>query len=106
MNKITIFLLAAVLALTISPPAFAQTATTQPTLSAALSGGAENNTLTVLSATGISASTSSSQTFLYCGQEQMQIATVSGTTLTVRRAIRGNAATHPNNEPCWYGNIG
>lgn len=90
---------------------FAQTTTTRTNLTVALAAGSNNNVLTVASATGISASTSSAQTFLFIGDgstvgEQMQVVSVSGTNITVRRAVRGNAAAHPLNAVVWYGTPG
>jgi len=94
-----------------SAPAIAQTTTTSTSVSAALAGGAQNNILTVVSASGMSASTSSTQTFVYVAggagpREQMQIASISGSTLTVRRATNGTAVPHAIGETVWYGTVG
>lgn len=107
-------LLLSFLLLMVAVPAMAQTATTRTALSTALTNN--SNQVVVLSATGISASTGSSTTFIaICDGnglgtvqacEQMQVRSISGTTLTVTRGIRGNPTAHPANSIVWYGTAG
>ena len=88
MKRMKTLLVAALVALGMSIPAFAApTQTTMTTLSAAVT--AAQNTITVASATGISASTTSgtpSKTFVLVDSELMQITAIASTTLTVTRA--------------------
>ena len=85
---------------------FAQTATTQTTLNGAISTSAVK-VFTVLSATGITASTASVQRFLYVDSELMQIQAISGSVVTViRGAERTSATAHATGAPVWFGTIG
>lgn len=100
-----LLLLSVVLALAISPPTFAQTSTTRTYLSSALASSNSQNTVCVGSVTGITASGSQGQTFIFMGLEEMQVRTVntSSNCMTVTRAVKGYAAAHPANEVVWYG---
>jgi hypothetical protein len=90
------FLLLMVLAV-LASPSFAQTATTSTTLSAAMSGGANNNRMSLTSTTGVSASTTGAQQFCLIDMEIVQVVTVpSSGALTVRRATGGVGATPHN----------
>jgi hypothetical protein len=75
-----------------TPAVFGQTTTVQTALSAAITTS-NTNTITVVSATGLVASTASAQTFLYVDAELMQLRTISGTTLTVTRGSAGTVAS-------------
>lgn len=97
----TLFFALVLLALAV--PGFAQTPTTQTVLSASVASSSAKQ-LNVASATGISASTASAQTFIFVGGEQMQIQAISGTTLTVIRGVGRTFATpHNLNDIVWYG---
>lgn len=92
MKNLKVFLIAVLLVLSLSSQSYAQTAVTRTTLSSAVSAGAAVNQVIVASATGISASTASTQNYILVDKELMLVAAVSSTTLTVRRAQSGSAA--------------
>lgn len=96
MKNKTISLVLVLAALLIAVPAFAQTATVNTTTSAAVSGGAAVNQIPVTSATGITASTVSAQTFCLVDHEVVQVRVSNTTTnvLTVLRAVGGLATPH------------
>lgn len=95
MNKLKTFLTGAVLAILIlqGAPLEAQTVTTHTTLDTTLTDSTFNQ-VDVASVTGITASTSSAQTFCLIDHEIMQVVSISGTILTVRRATAGLASPH------------
>lgn len=100
-------LLSVVLVMALAVSSEAQTAVTRTTLSAAVSAGAANNQVVVASATGISASTASTQNYILVDRELMLVAAVNSTTLTVRRAQAGtNAAAHKSGNNVFYGQGG
>lgn len=89
------FLIAVVLALMFVAQASAQTATVRTTLTNAISSTAGAGTINIVvgSTTGMTASTSSAQTFLLIDAELFQVASVvNSTTLTVRRT--GTSTPH------------
>jgi hypothetical protein len=94
LKVLSLLLLAAVLALVPAQPASAQTAVTATTLSTAMT--ASQNTVTLASATGVSAQgTSGPITGIYVDKEFMRITTlVSGTTYNVQRAVAGRQVAH------------
>jgi hypothetical protein len=78
---------------------FAQTATTQTTLSAAITS-ASATTISVASATGFTAGT----TFAYTGGELMAVTAVNGTTISVIRGSGGTIAKmHVTASVVWVG---
>lgn len=93
----------AVLLAVMAVPAFGQTATTRTVLSSALGAGTSANIMTVLSTTGWTASTNSQQSWAYLQGELVQVMSISGTQVTVRRAQRGQASAHPANTVVWFG---
>lgn len=87
---ITVFLI-----LAMAVAGFSQATPVITTLSAALAGGSTSNQMTVASTTGITASTSSAQTYCVVNHEVIQVRTVnSSTLLTVNRAVGGAAVPH------------
>lgn len=91
MNLKKLSLLVAVL-LAFALPGVAQTTITKTTLSAAVSD-TRTTLVTVASASGITASTSSAQRFILVDRELMQVRAISSTTLTVVRGYGGSTAT-------------
>lgn len=88
----SLFMVALLAVLAFTPAAFGQTTTVQTALSAAITTS-NATTLSVVSATGMTASTASAQTFIYIDAELMQLRSISGTTLTVTRGVGGTVAT-------------
>lgn len=88
--RIAAALLAAVLTLTGS--AFAQTALTSTTLSAALSG-ASDQVMSIASASGWTATSSSAQTYAVIDREVVGIRSVSGTQVGITRGLFSTRAT-------------
>ncbi len=77
---------------------------TNTTLSAAVTATA--NQITVASATGITTYSVSAKTVnskLFIEQELMEVTEISGTTLTVKRAINGIVAAHASGAVVWVG---
>jgi hypothetical protein len=100
-------LISVVLALCLTPSSFAQTALTRTTLSSAVTAGAAINQVVVASATGITASTSSTQNYILVDRELMLVAAVNSTTLTVRRSQSGTLAVgHKSGAQVLYGSGG
>lgn len=97
------FAVAFITALAVS--GFAQTATTQTVLSAAIAN-ANVTTITVASATGITASTQSQDYNVWVDGELMKVLGVSGTTLTVRRGVASRATSHPTGSVLFFGPAG
>jgi hypothetical protein len=85
--------------------ASAQTTTTQTILSTAITN-TSSNIVNVASATGITASTVSVQTYIFVDSELMQVRAISGTQLTVIRGRRGRASTHAANSVVFFGTAG
>ena len=102
MKPFRILALAVVLLLVPVIPGLAQTTTVRTSIAVAITD-TSGNTFTVRSATGITASTAGDQRFVYVDGEQMQVRTVSGTTLTVIRGVNGRASTHVLDTPLYYG---
>lgn len=109
--KILIFALA--VALLVPSGAFAQTATYQTVTAVALNS--TSTTFSVGSVTNMSATTATSQQFIFCDGELMQINAIntSTKTLTVRRGVSPTNAgsppyqgTHPTATICWFGPSG
>jgi hypothetical protein len=99
LSRITAAALVAVLIL--SGSAFAQTATTHTTLSAAVSSS--DTTIRVASATGFTAGT----TWAYVDREIMIVRAVSGTNISVIRGANGTRATsHVANSRVYVGPVG
>lgn len=88
--------LAVMALIAVSPPNAleAQTVTTWTTTTAAVTGGAANNIIPITSATGITASTASTQQFCVLDHETVLIRSISGLNLTVNRAAGGVAEPH------------
>jgi hypothetical protein len=89
----------------------AQSQPTITTLSAAQSsplngGSGSTSTITVASATGITASTKSQQSFVLIDSELEEVTAVSSTTLTVRRARSGIGAGHASGAYVVFGYTG
>jgi hypothetical protein len=96
----------ALLLVSVRPGLASQNTTTQTTLSAAVSD-TKTTLLTVASATGISASTTSTQRFILVDKELMQVRAISSTTLTVIRGANGTIVTpHVSGAVVTYGAIG
>lgn len=99
-SRILAALLVVALAIGLAPLSYAQSSPTRTTLSAAMTApgsGTTNSsasTMTVASATGITASTGSLQQFCLVDFELMQVRAVSGTTITVARGRQGIGAAH------------
>src|SRR5689334_17636407 len=107
MNRFKQFLLAIAGLLALGGLAQAQTTTTYTTLSAAVTtpsaGIPPAPTITVASATGITGG----QTALLIDSELIEVLSVSGTTLRVRRGTNGTtAAPHANATPIVIGPLG
>lgn len=102
-NKLSLFLIAALL-LAVSPAAFAQTATYQTVLSAAVN--TTQTTITVASMTNMVASSQTVTSLIYCDGELMKINAINTTSL-VASVSRGYditvAGSHPTAMPCWFG---
>jgi hypothetical protein len=95
----------------VATPSFAQSQPTITTLSAAQSsplngGSGSTSTISVASATGITASTKSQQSFVLIDSELEEVSAVSGTTLTVRRARSGLGAAHVSGAYVVFGYTG
>lgn len=85
-----------------APLAFAQTAMTSTTLSAAITSTATQ--FAVASATGISAANgTNAATYLYIDREYMAVQNISGTLVTVIRGVQGTQAAHNNAAKVWVG---
>ncbi len=98
LTKITI-LVALLLVVGASAPAFGQASLNTTTLSAAITS-TQVRVITVASATGFTAGTTS----LYVDRELMAIQAVSGTTITVRRGMGGTkASTHASGAAVYAG---
>jgi hypothetical protein len=98
MNRIKQILLTMVVALGMTGLGHSQATTTATTLSAAVTSSSVT-TITVTSATGFTAGTTSA----FVGRELMEVISVSGTTIGVRRGSAGIASTHANAAPIWVG---
>lgn len=84
------------LLLTLSAPAFAQTATTNTTLATAISD-TSGTSVVLTSATGVEA-----QGMLFIDREAFDVVSVNGTTARVKRAAEGTRASlHPITSPVW-----
>jgi len=81
--------------------ALGQTALTKTTFSTAITANADF--VTVASATGITAPTTSSQTALYAGQEIMRVISVSGTRIGVLRGIETRRQKHASGAAVYAG---
>ena len=110
--KIKNFLLTVLVVLLAAPALLAQTATTRTYLTSALTSVNGTVTFPVGSTTGMTASTSSAQTFLaICDSptvcELMDLKTiVSATSVTVVRGRTGSITGHVVNSLVWYGTAG
>lgn len=98
MNKSRMLLVSAFLVLGMISLAQAQTTTTTTTLSTAVANTTDTQ-LTVASATGFTAGTTS----MFVDREYMDVLAVSGTRITVRRDARGIASSHANGATVWVG---
>lgn len=95
--KLKAFLLAAVLALAVTP-SFAQSLPTRTTLTAAVSSGPTNNTIPVASVTGMSGNVAGPNNFIMVDHELMLVRSVNSTalTLTVARSQGGTLGVGHN----------
>jgi hypothetical protein len=101
----TLLVLLAFLAM--STVAHAQLQPAFTTTSAAVSAGGTNTIVPITSATGFTASTTSQQNYILVDRELMQVASISGTNLTVRRAQAGtNNVGHKSGARVFFGNVG
>lgn len=101
-NTIRLFILAIILAL-IPQGLFAQTATTRTSISAAITSG-NATTMTVLSATGFTASTQSVANYAYIDKEAVLITSVTALVIGIRRGQLGTVATpHLSSATAWAG---
>lgn len=107
MKNTTLFLiLAVVVALAVPIGAQAQTATTQTVLSAAITSPNATN-ISVASATGISASSQTTNFACWTDGEFMRVTGVNGTNLTVTRGYQTTrATTHLTSSVVWCGTMG
>jgi len=105
---VKMLLLMVVLAVVFTPALQAQSSPTRTTLSTAMTapGTAGAGTMVVASATGITASTTSLQSYCLIDQELVQIRSISSTTLTVLRAKQGLATAHASGKQVFCGYSG
>lgn len=100
-------LFALIIALAMTPAAFAQTATYQTALNGSMT--TTQGTVTVLSMTNMVASSQTVTSLLFCDGELMKINAINTTTL-VATVSRGygttHAGLHPTSMPCWFGVAG
>jgi hypothetical protein len=103
-------LLAVVALALVSVPAFAQSQPTVTTLSSAQvapnAGSGSQQTISVASATGFTASTKSLQSFVLIDQELEEVQAISGTTITVRRNRQGIGTQHVSGALVIFGYTG
>lgn len=95
-------LLLIVTLLSMSVLSFGQANITTTTLSSAVSDSVVNQVV-VSSATGFSASTAGTQTFILIDHELMQVRAISSTTLTVARGQGGKASPHASGARVLFG---
>lgn len=98
MNRIKNLLLTMVAVLALAIPSFAQTATTSTTLSSAITD-TSSRTMIVASATGFTAGT----TLAYVDNELVEVTSVSGTTIGIRRGAGGRVGTHASGATVYVG---
>jgi hypothetical protein len=90
------------LAFLLAAPALAQTSMSSTTLSAAVA--VSDNTVTVASATGITARSTSVNTLLYVDQELMEVVSLDGAVVRVIRGLnRTRVAAHASGATVWFG---
>ena len=81
--------------------------TVRTTLSAAIGSSAsgQSTVISVTATTGMTASTSSQQTYIICEQEVMKVLSLSPFTVS-RGEMGSRASAHPNGAYVWYGKTG
>jgi hypothetical protein len=86
-------------------PALAQTQTVRTTLSAAISAGQTNTTISVTSTTGMTASTNSAQTFILVDKEIMRVVSLSPFVVS-RGEMASTVSAHASGSYVFYGKTG
>lgn len=103
-NKMLNMLLVLTVILALAPSSFAQTATVQTVLSAAVTS-LTSTAFQVVSATGITGPTTAPFGYVFVDNELARVVSVSGTTLTVARtgAMGSHVSTHLTGAPVYWG---